>query len=205
MRREERREIVKHILDVLLTTGAIIIASQSPYFINRLVRSFFKNPRWTVKDLARCFWNLKYIGDVAVKKGNGKFEIKLTPKGRKKINHLNFWDIKLGKEKRWDKKWRIIIFDIPKKIDRVREMFRLKLREFGFYQLQKSVWIYPYKCEKEIAYLRELLGAENYIKVIITKSVELDDEIFNFFHLNPQKVKKYRLKLFKNKRICVKN
>lgn len=185
--REKGKEKIKHILNILMGVGAIIIASQSPYFVNKLIKSFFKNPKWSIKELAKCFWNLKYRGFVSTGRKDDRFEIKLTSKGKRKINYLNFWDIKLEKEKKWDKKWRIIIFDIPKKIDRAREMFRLKLREFGFYQLQKSVWLYPHKCEKEIAYLRELLGAGEYIKMIIAKDVELDEKVFKIFHLNISK------------------
>jgi len=43
--KEERREMIKHVLKVITTIGLIIIAPQSPYFINGLVRSFLKNPK----------------------------------------------------------------------------------------------------------------------------------------------------------------
>lgn len=182
--REEKREMIKHILKVLATTGIIIIAFQSPYFVNQLIKQFFRNPKWFVKDLAECFHYLKYEGYISVKRKRGKIEINLTRKGKKKINELNLWDLKIEKEKKWDGKWRIVLFDVPKKLDRVREAFRLKLRELGFYQFQKSVWLYPYKCKKEITYLRELLGAQNYIKIIITKKIELEDKIYKFFNLS---------------------
>ncbi len=146
--KEEKGEMIKHILGVLATFGVIIIASQSPYFINQLIKSFFKNPKWFIKDLTQCFRHLKYEGYVSIKKKRGRIEIKLTSKGKRKINSLNFWDLKLEKEKKWDGKWRIIIFDIPKKMDRVREIFRLKLRELGFYQLQKVFGSLPIDVKK---------------------------------------------------------
>jgi len=185
IKKEERKEMVKHILKVIAGIGAIIIASQSPYFLKRIVDSFFRHPKLASKELIKCFRALKYQGLVSVKKRNGRVEIKLTPKGKEKLKFIEFWDLKLEKEKRWDKKWRIIIFDIPEKKYRIREMFRLKLKDFGFYQLQKSVWLYPYKCEKEIAYLRELIGARKFIKVIIAESLELDEKIYQYFSLEP--------------------
>lgn len=97
--KEEKGEMIKHILGVLATFGVIIIASQSPYFINQLIKSFFKNPKWFIKDLTQCFRHLKYEGYVSIKKKRGRIEIKLTSKGKRKINSLNFWDLKLEKEK----------------------------------------------------------------------------------------------------------
>jgi phenylacetic acid degradation operon negative regulatory protein len=44
----------------------------------------------------------------------------------------------------WDRKWRIILFDIPESQRTVRQMFRLKLLDFGARMLQSSVWISPY-------------------------------------------------------------
>ncbi|HEY1074535.1 MAG TPA: PaaX family transcriptional regulator C-terminal domain-containing protein, partial [Patescibacteria group bacterium] len=48
-------------------------------------------------------------------------------------------------EKNWDGKWRIILFDIPESKRTVRQMFRIKLLDFGARMLQSSVWITPNK------------------------------------------------------------
>lgn len=52
---------------------------------------------------------------------------------------------KLGRDlfeedEKWDGKYRIVIWDIPEKNRRVRDLFRRKLREWEFRVIQKSVW-----------------------------------------------------------------
>ncbi|MGB2762718.1 MAG: hypothetical protein WBC21_04295 [Minisyncoccales bacterium] len=49
-------------------------------------------------------------------------------------------------EKPWDKKIRMVIFDIPEKEKRLRQWFRAELGLLAFKQLQKSVYIgkYPF-------------------------------------------------------------
>lgn len=42
--------------------------------------------------------------------------------------------------KDWDRKWRIIIFDIPESQRKIRRILRGKLRQWGFVAWQKSVW-----------------------------------------------------------------
>jgi len=45
--------------------------------------------------------------------------------------------------KPWDKKWRLVVFDIPEKNRLARDALRKKLKELGFAPLQRSTWISP--------------------------------------------------------------
>lgn len=38
----------------------------------------------------------------------------------------------------------------------VREAFREALKRLGFQKVQKSVFVYPFECYQEIAFLKEL-------------------------------------------------
>lgn len=58
----------------------------------------------------------------------------------------------------WDKKLRIVIFDIEELNRRQRGMLRSKLKELGFGMWQRSVWVSPLSIEKE---LREFLDTYN--------------------------------------------
>ena len=46
-------------------------------------------------------------------------------------------------KRRWDRRWRIVIFDIPERRKSVRAKLRRFMQEYGFVRLQDSVWIYP--------------------------------------------------------------
>ena len=60
----------------------------------------------------------------------------------------------IKKPKRWDHKWRLLIFDVPEKRRFMREKIRRVLKSFEFYRLQDSVWVYPYECEEVLDLLR---------------------------------------------------
>ena len=59
--------------------------------------------------------------------------------------------------KKWDGVWRVLIFDIPELTRATRNLFRSKIQELGFFTLQKSVYVTPAVCEKEILELARLL------------------------------------------------
>lgn len=58
--------------------------------------------------------------------------------------------------KKWDGKWRFVIFDIPEKAKGVRDRLRSKLKELGFGMWQKSVYVTAYDFMSEMnEYLEE--------------------------------------------------
>ena len=63
-------------------------------------------------------------------------------------------------EKKWDGVWRIVIFDIKINRNWLRNKLRRQLRELGFGQWQKSVYVSPHDVAEDI---KEFLEAENLI------------------------------------------
>lgn len=99
--------------------------------------------------------NLKRSGYIMIKEIKDKKRLYLTSKGRVEIIK-NIFKQKAMKEKKWDGKWRAIIFDIPETSKKDRDFLRRELAWIGFKELQKSVWLYPYEIEKELKALLEL-------------------------------------------------
>lgn len=60
------------------------------------------------------------------------------------------------KIKKWDNKWRAVIFDVPESNKQKRNFLRKELKWIGFKELQHSVWIIPYNIEKELLCLLKL-------------------------------------------------
>lgn len=83
---------------------------------------------------------------------NNKFY--LTSKGR--IEVIKIVLKKKTKKKKWDGKWRGVIFDIPETNRRDRRFLRNELKLMGFKEVQKSVWVSPYNIEKELKTLLKL-------------------------------------------------
>lgn len=76
-----------------------------------------------------------------IEKG-GEMYIRLTAQGSKKITR-DFPLLSLQKRK-WDGKWRVVIFDIEEVNRNARDGLRKKLKELGFGMIQKSVFISPH-------------------------------------------------------------
>lgn len=182
--KKPRSEIVKDVLTALLTIGAIYVAASSPYFVMNLIRQLRKWQKYPKKRIYDVFYNLKRQGLILMEKKGKQIYISLTPEGKKKAGIYQINDLKIKKPKKWDKVWRILIFDISELKKTHREALRGLLKSLGFYQLQKSVWIYPFDCEAEISLLRDFFGlTEKEMRLIIAKDIGDDLHLRKFFKL----------------------
>ena len=109
---------------------------------------------------------------VAWKEVDGELRLTLSKNGHQKILKYKIDELKLKDKKRWDGLWRVIIFDIPEKDKLAREMFRKKLRELSFFQLQKSVFVTKLECREEISFLANSFGILNNVHYILAKEIE---------------------------------
>lgn len=179
----------KDILLGIALTGAIAIAATSPFFLVNLAKFFIKNKKYIKKEydehkVAKACERLKRNRLIILKETDGKFTVELTDKGRKRVEEIKFDDMAIKVPLAWDKKWRIIIFDIPEKQGkRARNALREKLQKLGFYQLQKSVWAFPYPCEKEIQFLCELFNISRFVNIITADKIYNDIIVKKYFKL----------------------
>ena len=107
----------------------------------------------------------------------------LTDLGRNKL-----LAIKIKKQSRniqkWDKKWRIVIFDIPEKEREKRNLLRNLLKILNFKKLQASVWISPFDYKKEIKEWAKFYKVVQYIDFILAQQIETDKKLYRFKTLN---------------------
>ncbi len=130
---------------------------------------------------------VKTVASRLSKKGLLKFENKhysMTTAGQRLWEQWQREDFKLKKPKRWDKKWRIIIFDIPEKKRRTRDKIREILFNAGFQRIQDSVWVYPYDCEDLIGLLKTDYGIGRDMLYIIADQIENDKYLRMDFDLS---------------------
>ncbi len=127
--------------------------------------------------------NLKRNGYLQKNKIDKEILYKLTPQGIKLLKKILI-EKKLKKKcKRWDKKWRILVFDIPENKRIFRDNMRKILKEIGFYRLQKSVWIYPYDVIDCIYALIPTAKEAKWFNYITAESINREDEIKKYFNL----------------------
>lgn len=107
--------------------------------------------------------------------------VKLTKKGKLKLLKYKLEEMELKKPHRWDKKWRIVIYDVPKEKNNAARAFRSLLQQLKFLRLQKSVYLTPFPCEDEINYLRELFDIGENVALLIVASLENADPYRRYF------------------------
>ena len=103
---------------------------------------------------------------------NNKLYIKITENGKKLIKSFDYDNLELPKSETWDKKWRMVIFDIPDKKKKERQSFSKKLKDVGFYPIQESVFIYPYNCRNEVDFICEFLLVSRYVNYCLIESLD---------------------------------
>lgn len=156
---------------VLTVVGDVAEAGVSAFWPHPYYHSFCKHREHSFRStLSR----LHSKGLIARAKDTNKFFV-LTDKGQreyKKILTRLLYEQK--KEEEWDKKWRILIFDIPEKYKKHREFLRRELVDYDFFPLQKSVWVSPYRAAEELKQILEDHGLDRWVRLMVV-DVLFDD------------------------------
>ena len=109
--------------------------------------------------------------------------LRLTSVGERALRKLELADYNLRKPKRWDHKWRVLIFDIPEHRRGMREKVRRTLVTIGFQRLQDSVWVYLYDGEDILILLKAGFHIGKHLLYLIVDSIENDKHLREQFGL----------------------
>ena len=118
-----------------------------------------------------------YISKKITSKGIG---FVLTRRGREAVQSQRLSEFSVPRVERWDGKWRFVLFDIPEKDRVMRNILRDNLRAADFFQVQKSAWVHPYPCNKEILFLAESLQLRPYV-LVFEGLVNQSKDLVRFF------------------------
>lgn len=179
---KKKDRITAKFLKVLLLSGAIVLAASSPYFFtNFLFSSFYKRSYRNNKERKKfynTFYYLRRKGFLEIQTINKQIYVRLSEEGKKYAGDCQIDEMNIQKPASWDQKWRVIIFDVPHKHRIKREALRGKLKELGFAQLQKSVWVHPYECKAEIKILKDFFGlSDKDLQILLVEKIENDYKI----------------------------
>jgi DNA-binding PadR family transcriptional regulator len=119
------------------------------------------------KQLYHVLRSLRLNGLVKIIKDSQNIEkIYLSEKGKNKWLQYQFRNLKINKTRSWDKKWRMVLFDIPESKRKIRDALRKKLKNLGFLEFQKSVFICPYPSRDEINFVINYFNIEDNVYYI---------------------------------------
>ena len=181
----KKSSIPSAILTMLLEIGKITVESffnpayAKKYGYSNSYSQLHKSPNACRSAISRLMKKgfIKNRGNIYYLTSQGEKKAFLCQlKENQKLNITN-------KNQIWDKKWRIIFFDIPEKKRRHRDALRTMLRLVGFKEFQKSVWVYPYKVPD---FLKEILFEEkikHHTRLITTDDIEYDLDLRRIFNL----------------------
>lgn len=137
--------------------------------------------RWKVKSTLDQLVRQKYVS--VIHHEDGSMTVKITKQGMTRALTYQLDTMKLNRPKKWDKKWRVVIFDVPNRYNRTRDVFRKRLEQLGLRKMQKSVFISPYPCFQEVEFLRELYGIAITVRYLLVEQIEDDAFLKRQFHL----------------------
>lgn len=184
-KRTKRGQIERAILSGLAITGVGLVAMAAPNVLQLLKHV---DPDWLIKRdprqrIREAAHRLKKRGFIEFAHKDGRTYLRIKEKGRARLRSLVSFG-PLPKPKKWDGKWRLVIFDIPEKKHVLRARARSIVAGFGFVRLQDSVWVYPYDCEEAVALLKAELHIGKDLLYIIADAIEYDVPLRREFGLS---------------------
>jgi len=164
---------------VVVSAGAIPHAAQ----LLRYLPGYKKDARFTYRTKS-ALSRLALMGLVTFEERGGKRYARLTKEGRRVLD-IETAKTQIQKKRRWDRKWRIVIFDIPERRRNIRVRLRKFMASCGFVRLQDSVWVYPYDCEDLVTLMKAEFRIGVDVLYLIVEQLEHDKYLREHFHLPP--------------------
>ncbi|MBI2356195.1 MAG: hypothetical protein HYV13_03270 [Candidatus Doudnabacteria bacterium] len=175
-------EILKYVLLGIGLTGLVLVAITAPNLFSALGQ-FTGRKGYRKQQIRRAFDYARKSQMIEIKKTPSGYAVMLTEKGKERMAKFRLGELELAKPKKWDGKWRVVIFDIPERYKLSRLVFAKKLKELGLAQMQKSVWVWPYDLQDEIDLMKEAYEIRPFVRLILAQNIDRQTDLLKFFNL----------------------
>ena len=189
---EITKAIFSYIVESLFGGYETAMRRTRSYFFDELIEVgeiFLKGlttPSEKRKRVASVLRRLEHQEIINLKLEGDKVFVSLKDKNKPKVKKYlikSLLDLKL-KKKRWQGNWVVVFFDVPEEQRNKRDYLRRFLKEIGFFPYQKSVYVFPYECKKEIDLIKKIIAGGKYLKYVIATQIEDEEKIKTYFKLN---------------------
>ncbi|MDO8515486.1 MAG: hypothetical protein Q7S14_03220 [bacterium] len=160
--------------------GKPLLKTIGRYYENKIRKDEAYLSSWQLRRALKYLQRQKLI---EVEENNKETKVKITVKGESKIYKYNFEKMEIFVSEKWDKIWRVVVYDIAKLKNSQRNLFRDKIKDLGFHQLQESVYLIPYECFSEIEFLRQYFGVGAEIMYLEVSKIENESVYKDYFEL----------------------
>lgn len=103
--------------------------------------------------------------------------LKLTDKGRRRLQKLAVEDLEIEQPRKWDGLWRICFYDVPESKKHGRDELTARLKQLGCYQLQRSVWLHPFPYDDALQTICGLYGLKDFVTYIEASSINNEADL----------------------------
>lgn len=155
------------VIDTIKRDWERINENAKRYAFNRAIKSLYQSKLIDAKD-----------------NPDGTVTLILTKQGKALALTYDIENIKILPMKRWDGKWRIVLFDIPEKHKKARDALSKTLKRAGFYQFQKSVFVHPFECRNEVDFVIEFFSMRSFVRFILADHIDNEFHIKKYFDIN---------------------
>ena len=125
------KSLTKEIL-FMAVAGPIILSSLFLPNAVQMLKPLIKwRKNWDKIDRYRIYEAIRRLNQkrlIELIEKNNKLYIEITDNGKKLIKNFDYDNLELPQFKVWDKKWRLVVFDIPEKKKKERQAFSKKLK-----------------------------------------------------------------------------
>ena len=176
---KKRKNIQRAVLSTIAVSGLLAVSMVAPNTVKVLKSLGFHPNKREDEVIKRARKRLIDKGFVIY---NNSF-LKITENGKKELNRFSINNWVINKPRKWDGRWRMLIFDIPEHRRSTRDKVRATLSSIGFIKVQQSVWIYPYDCGDLITLLKADFKIGKDLLYLIVDSMENDNKFKKLFEL----------------------
>lgn len=122
--------------------------------------------------LSRALKNLVDGGYAEIHSSGREDYVKITKKGKNKVNSLLLENEEALAPLTWDGLWRIIIIGLDEERKNEREAIRYLLKKANFVCVKNTVWISPYPYEHLFTNIKKDLNLTTELMIIVTDKID---------------------------------
>lgn len=174
-----RNKIARFILATLVNPRPPVFSfGRREVYLMRRGRAQVQFPKSRFNHELKRLQKRKYI---ALQKDGDGFILRLTKLGRQRLRRIKIEELRLQRKGRWDGRWRLFIFDIPETERTARDLIRMKLKSLGLYNIQRSTFVYPYDCRRELDLVAGHYKVSRYCTFAEVHYIDIDRELRRHF------------------------
>ena len=164
---------------IALFAGAVVIAPGGVAGTLHVVEKLFEGKRVRRYDEEKIKRSLEYLKSrklIDIQKQYQKEVFSLTKLGYFRVRKL-LKSFGIRNPKKWDGKWRMVLFDVPERKKNERDVFRQQLKNLGLANVQQSVWVHPFECRAQVYYLAGNLFIKPYVRYAVVEKITGDEDL----------------------------